>query len=142
MLGNSRQKLCALPIGKRQQGCMCRTDDKIQIAVPQSCVSFGDGKQQVDAGVETFRLKEAKLDGSDRGKIRIRDKIGNGDPYHSFSGPGRGASSQLCVLNDLNLWNELNCSNRSNGSNCFKSDFIIMKSMLLVLQRQGHEDMR
>src|SRR5438552_11170298 len=82
MLGNSRQKLCALPIGKRQQGCMRRTDDKIQIAVPQSCVSFGDGKQEVDAGVETFRFKEAKLDGSDGGKIRIRDKIGNGDSYH------------------------------------------------------------
>src|SRR5947208_14482050 len=110
MLGNSRQKLCALPIGKRQQGCMRRTDDKIQIAVPQSCVSFGDGKQQADAGVETFRFKEAKLDGSDGRKIRIRDKIGNGDPYHSFSGPGRGALRQLCVLNDLNRWNELNWS--------------------------------
>src|SRR2546425_2294658 len=113
MLGNSRQKLCALPIGKRQQGCMRRTDDKIQIAVPQSCVSFGDGKQEVDAGVETFRFKEAKLDGSDGGKIRVGNKIGNGDSYHSFSGPGR-------VLNDLNRWNELNCSNRSKCSNCFK----------------------
>src|SRR5438132_1484822 len=77
-------------------------------------------KQQCEADVETFRFKEAKLDGNDGGKIRSRDKIGNGDPYHSFSGPGRGALRQLCVLNELNRWNELNCSNRSKCSNCFK----------------------
>src|SRR6185503_11653002 len=52
---------------------------EIEPAFAQLLVGLGDGEKQLDGGVEAFLPEAAELHGCDRGEIRRRDEIRNGD---------------------------------------------------------------
>src|SRR5205807_2364111 len=79
VLRKGAKQLPAFPVLERIKGSMSGAADEIEPALAQLFVGLGDGVKQLELRREAFFFEESHLDRGDRGEIRRRDQVRDGE---------------------------------------------------------------